>query len=201
VKAQILIVDDDERICSIIARRLTSEGYSCVTANNGREALEHFYSDNLSLIISDIKMPEVNGIELLKNVKALNQSMVVIMITGYGEVDLAVQAIQHGANDFIIKPFDLDLVVFSVKKGLEKRRLEEQVANYHLHLEKMVEERTAKLQQAYHVLKKAHLDTVKGLIEEIDAKDPYTRGHSDRVREMSLRIATKLGFDNDRLES
>lgn len=200
MEKRILIVDDDERICAIITRRLTLEGYSCVTANNGREALQHFYKDNFSLIISDIKMPELNGIELLKNVKALDQNMVVVMMTAYPEVDIAVEAIHQGAYDFIIKPFDLDLVVFSVEKALEKRRLEEEVENYHLHLEKLVEERTAKLQHLYNVLKEAHLDTIKALIEAIDAKDPYTRGHSDRVRKMSLRIAMKLGFNENRLE-
>jgi DNA-binding NtrC family response regulator len=89
METRILIVDDDERICAIIARRLTIEGFSCVTANNGREALQYFYKDNFSLIISDIKMPELNGIELLKNVKALDQNMLVVMMTAYPEVDMA----------------------------------------------------------------------------------------------------------------
>ena len=106
-----------------------------------------------------------------------------------------------GAYDFIIKPVDLDLLVLSVKKALEKKRLEEEVEAYHKNLEKLVEERTAKLQQALLVLKKAHLDSVKVLAEAIDAKDPYTRGHSDRVRRMSMRIAMKLGFGEKRLES
>jgi putative two-component system response regulator len=145
-------------------------------------------------------MPELNGIELLKNVKALDQNMVVVMMTAYPEVDIAVEAIHQGAYDFIMKPFDLDLVVFSVKKALEKRSLEEEINNYHQHLEKLIEEKTERLQHTYHVLKKAHLDTVKALIEAIDAKDPYTRGHSDRVREMSLRIGRKLGFTEDRVE-
>jgi putative nucleotidyltransferase with HDIG domain len=200
MEKRILIVDDDERICALIARRLTIEGYWCVTANNGREALQHFYKDKFSVIISDIKMPELNGIELLKNVKAMDQNMVVVMMTAYPEVDVAVEAIRQGAYDFIIKPFDLDLVVFSVKKAFEKRSLEEKINNYHQHLEKLIGEKTAKLQHAYRVLKKDHLDTVKVLIEAIDAKDPYARGHSDRVREMSLRIARKLGFGEDRME-
>jgi len=116
------------------------------------------------------------------------------------EVDMAVEAMHQGAYDFIIKPFDLDLVVFSVEKALEKRRLEEEVENYHLHLQKLVEERTAKLHRLYHVLKEAHLDTVKVLIGAIDAKDPHMRGHSDRVRRMSLKIGMRLGFSKARME-
>ena len=198
---RILIVDDEEVICSILARRLTREGYACVTANDGREALRYFYKHPFSLIISDIKMPEMDGIELLKRVKVTNPSMMVIMVTAFPDIDLAVEAMRLGAYDFIIKPADLDLMTLSVKKALEKKRLEEEVTAYRRHLERLVEERTAKIQQAYRILKKAHLDSVKVLVEAIDAKDPYTRGHSDRVTRMSLKIAFQFGFAEDRLES
>jgi putative two-component system response regulator len=198
---RILIVDDEELICRLLAQKLTSEGYSCVTAHSGREALSRFYKDSFSLIISDIKMPEMDGIELLKRVRSLNPQMMVIMVTAYPEIDLAVEAMRLGAYDFIIKPADLELILLSVRKALDKKRLEEELEAYHKHLERLVEERTAKLQHAYRVLKKAHLDSVKVLAEAIDAKDPYTRGHSDRVRRMSLKIAISLGFTEDRLES
>ena len=201
VEDRILIVDDEEMISSILSRRLIQEGYSCVTAHNGKEALKHFYRDRFSLIISDIKMPEMDGIELLKRAKAVHPNLIVIIMTAYPEIDMAVEAMREGAYDFIIKPTDLDLVIFSVKRALEKKRLEEEVEVYHKNLERLVEERTAKLQQAYHTLKKAYLDSVKVLVEAIDAKDPYTRGHSDRVRRMSLHIATSLGLSEERVET
>jgi putative nucleotidyltransferase with HDIG domain len=200
VEDRILIVDDEEMICNLLARRLTREGYSCVTTHSGKEALHHFYKDSFSLIISDIKMPEMDGIELLKKVKAVHPDMLMIMVTAYPEIDLALEAMRLGAYDFIIKPADLELVILSVKKALEKKRLEEELEVYHKNLEKLVEERTTKLQLAYRTLKKAYFDSVKVLAEAIDAKDPYTRGHSDRVRRMSLRIATLLGFTEERLE-
>jgi cyclic di-GMP phosphodiesterase len=200
MEERILIVDDEEMICSVMSRRLTREGYFCVTAHNGKEALNYFYKDSFSLIISDIKMPEMDGIELLEKVKAVDPNAMVIMITAYPEIDLAVEAMRLGAYDFIIKPADLELVVLSVKRAFEKKRLEEELEVYHKNLEGLVEERTVKLQQAYRTLKKAYLDSVKVLAEAIDAKDPYTRGHSDRVRRMSLRIATSLGFTEERVE-
>jgi putative nucleotidyltransferase with HDIG domain len=172
-----------------------------VIANNGTEALSHFYRDHFSLIISDIKMPEIDGIELLKRVNALNPKMMVIIMTAYPEIDLAVETMRTGAYDFIIKPVDLDLVVLSVKKALEKKRLGEEIEAYHKNLERLVEARTAELLKALLVVKKDHLDSVKVLAEAIDAKDPYTRGHSDRVRRMSLRIALPMGFAEDRLEN
>jgi putative nucleotidyltransferase with HDIG domain len=146
-------------------------------------------------------MPGMDGLALLKRVKATNPKMMVIMVTAFPEIDLAVEAMHLGAYDFIIKPADLDLVILSVKKALEKKRLEEEIVAYRSHLERLVEERTTKLQQAYRILKKAHLDSVKVLVEAIDAKDPYTRGHSDRVTRMSLKIAFQFGFAEDRLES
>ncbi len=198
---RILIVDDEVTITNVLSRRLLKEGYSCETAHNGREALTLFYRETFSLIISDIKMPEMDGIELLKQVKSIHPAMMMIMVTAYPEIDMAVEAMRLGAYDFLIKPVDLDLVVFSVKKALEKRKLEMEVEAYHMNLERLVEERTEKLSESYRILKKAHLDSVKVLTEAIEVKDPYTRGHSDRVRRMSLQIAKTLGFSKERLEN
>jgi putative two-component system response regulator len=201
LEAKILIADDEEMIRNTLARRLAREGYSCVTARNGREALDHFCKDDFLLIISDLRMPEMGGMELLKTVKALNPKMTVIILTGYAEIDVAVDAMRLGTNDFIMKPVNLDLVILSVRNALEKKRLEDELEAYHRNLERLVEEKTGKLQQAYLTLKKAHLDSIKILIEAIDAKDPYTLGHSDRVRRMSLEIAKLLGFTEERMEN
>jgi putative nucleotidyltransferase with HDIG domain len=198
---RILIVDDEKMICSVLARRLNREGYACVMAHNGREALSHFYKDAFSLIISDIKMPEIDGIEFLRRVREMNPKMMVVIMTAYPEIDTAVEAMRAGAYDFIIKPVDLDLVVLSVNRALEKKKLEDEVEAYHKNLERLVEERTAEIRQALSVVKKSHLDSVMILAGAIDAKDPYTRGHSDRVRKMSVRIGMKLGLDEKRLES
>jgi putative nucleotidyltransferase with HDIG domain len=152
-------------------------------------------------MISDVKMPDMDGIELLRRVKTQRPKTAVILITAYPEIDRAVEAMRLGAYDFITKPIQLDWLVMITQNALEKRRLEEEVEAYHKNLELLVEERTGKLQHAYQVLKKAHLDSVKVLAEAIDAKDPYTRGHSDRVRKMSTAIATHLGFAEDQIES
>jgi DNA-binding NtrC family response regulator len=104
LEEKILIVDDEELICDVLSRRLTREGYLCVTASNGREALGRFYQEPFSIILSDIKVPEMDGMELLKKVKALNPKSMVIIITAYAEIDVAVDAMRLGANDFILKP-------------------------------------------------------------------------------------------------
>jgi putative nucleotidyltransferase with HDIG domain len=146
-------------------------------------------------------MPEMNGLELLKNVKAVRPNMMFIIMTAYPEIEMAVEAIRLGANDFILKPVDLELMAFSVKKALDQKKMEEELEAYHKNLEQLVKERTSNLQQALLVIKKGHLDSVKVLAGAIDAKDPYTRGHSDRVRKMSMRIAMKMGFSEEKLEN
>jgi putative two-component system response regulator len=198
---RILIVDDEKMIYSLIAQRLAKEGYSCMMANNGREALGYFFNYNFSLIISDIRMPEMDGLELLKKVKAVRPNMMFIVMTGYPEIDIIVEAIRLGATDFIIKPLDLGLVVFSVKKALDKKSMEEEIEAHQKNLEKLVEEKTGKLRETLLILKETHLDSVKALVGAIDAKDPYTRGHSDRVREMSMRIGMKMSLSEERLEN
>ncbi len=201
MEKQILIVDDEEMIQSLLAQRLGKEGYSCVVANNGKEALSRFYRADISLIISDIRMPEMDGLELLRNVRAVRPSTAFIVMTGYPDIDMAVEAIHLGATDFIIKPIELDLVVFSIRKALEQKKMEEHVESDYRNLKKLLEERTSKLQEALLILKKNHADSVRALAGAIDAKDPYTRGHSERVRVMSVRIGTKLGFNEEKLQN
>jgi putative two-component system response regulator len=198
---RILIVDDEAAVCSLLHRRLTREGYSCVTANNGNEALRLFLKESISLILSDIRMPEMGGIELLKTVKSLNPKMMVIVITAYPELNMAIEALRLGAYDFILKPAEIELGVYSVKRALNRKRLEEELEDYQKHLERLVDERTAGLQEALHFLKRSRLDLVKVLAEVIDAKDPYTRGHSDRVRRMTIALAHHLGLAKNRLEN
>ncbi len=198
---RILIVDDEQDVCDLLAQRLSLEGYSCIIARNGKEALYHLYKANFSLMLSDVKMPELDGLELLKKGMTLDPHLKVIMMTGFAEVDTVVKALHLGAYDFLQKPFDLNLVVFSVRRALEKKRLEEVVADYDQHLEQLVEQRTSNLQKAYGMLKKAHLDSVKMLVEAIDAKDPFTRGHSERVRKGSVQMAVKLNLNEKKMES
>jgi putative two-component system response regulator len=201
LKDRILIVDDEPMICRILADRLTTEGYSCTTAHNGKEALQHFCKDAFPLIISDIRMPEMDGIELLKRVKSTYSKTMVIMVTASQDIKMAADSMRFGADDLILKPIDFDLLFFSVKKALEKKKLEEQLESYHQHLRRLVEDRTGELQEAYRFLKKAHLDSVKILTGTIDAKDPYTRGHSDRVSRMSVKIGENLGLNEKELET
>ena len=188
-------------ISSLIAQRLAKEGYSCMMANNGREALGYFCDYHFSLIISDFRMTEMSGLELLRKVKEVRPNMMFIIMTGYPEIDIVVEAIHLGVTDFIIKPIDLELLIFSVKKALDKKSMQEEIEAHQKNLEKLVDEKTGELRETLIILKETYLDSVKALAGAIDAKDPYTRGHSDRVRKMSMRIGMKMGLNEEKLEN
>ncbi len=115
----ILIVDDEKNYTLILSAVLEEEGFETYTANSGYEALEILETTDIDLILTDMKMPEMDGIELLKNVKQKNPDLPVIMMTAYGTVEKAVEAIQKGAYNYILKPFDNESLVVYVNKAIE----------------------------------------------------------------------------------
>jgi DNA-binding NtrC family response regulator len=131
--AKILIVDDEEGMRRLLAKVLTREGYETVTAASGSEALRQARGDQFDLVVTDIKMPEMDGLELLAELKATDPSLPVIAITAYGTVENAVQALRLGAYDYITKPFETDEIKLTVAKALERQRLLEE--NRYLHRE------------------------------------------------------------------
>lgn len=127
-KVKILIVDDEAAIRTVMARALGGK-YECLTAADGGAALELLKSDGeIKLMLSDIRMPEMDGVELLKRAKALRPDLVCILLTAYGTVDLAVAAMKEGADDFLTKPItDLDQLELRVERSLKAVKLEAEV--------------------------------------------------------------------------
>jgi two-component system response regulator PilR (NtrC family) len=125
---QILIVDDEQSMLDFLTLMLQKEGYDIITANDGAKAKEFIKKEKLDLIISDIKMPDIDGIELLKYIKEINPGATVILITAYASTKTAIQALKLGAYDYISKPFDIDELKIIIEKALEKKRLTEEVS-------------------------------------------------------------------------
>lgn len=121
--ARILVVDDEESIREFFEIMLKREGYEVVSASNGREGFDTFKKGGVDLIISDIQMPEMSGMELLGKVKEVDSEIPMIMITAFGSTEIAVEALKVGAYDYIQKPFKLDEVKIVIKQALEKRSL------------------------------------------------------------------------------
>ncbi|BCR05347.1 acetoacetate metabolism regulatory protein AtoC [Desulfuromonas versatilis] len=130
---RILIVDDEEGMRRLLARVLAKEGHDTLTVGSGEEALQQIGAEEFDLVITDIKMPGMGGLELLREIKSFDPGLPIIVITAYGTVESAVQALRAGAYDYITKPFETDEIKLTVAKALERERL--LAENRYLHQE------------------------------------------------------------------
>ena len=130
---RILIVDDEEGMRRLLSRVLTREGYETVAVGGGAEALRQVATERFDLVVTDIKMPEMDGLQLLAELKAYEPSLPIIVMTAYGTIENAVQALRSGAYDYLVKPFENDEIKLTVAKVLERERL--LAENRYLHAE------------------------------------------------------------------
>jgi putative two-component system response regulator len=185
-----LVADDEPRLRQVLARLMRAEGFECHEAASGVEALEVLARVPVTLVLSDLRMPQMDGIELLREVRARYPDVAVVMITAVADVDMAVRALTMGATDYLTKPFHLDEVRARVVQALEKRRLRLENRGYQERLEERVAVQARRIEELF-------LAGIQSLVEALEVKDPYTRGHSDRVSRYSVEIARALGLDAD----
>lgn len=158
---KLLVIDDESAFLEVLAMSLANEGYEVVTAENGNEGLRIFEEQNLKLILTDIKMPGMDGIEVLKRIKAIDNQAEVIVITGHGDINAAIAALQHGASDFITKPVRGEVLLLALERAKKKRAINQQLADYTGNLEQKVEECTLELKQAQEeLIRKERLATI-----------------------------------------
>ena len=122
-KTAVLVVDDDQAACQLLREVLLKEGYEVETAVSGREAVDKAGTAPFDVILSDVRMPDLNGIEVLRALKRLSSETVVIMMTAFGSIETAIETIKEGAYDYISKPFKLDDVKLTVRRALDHKRL------------------------------------------------------------------------------
>lgn len=199
-ESSILIVDDEYEIAEILADLLSADHY-CETAGSAEEALERLPQRDFRLVISDITMPGISGLEMLPQVKRLSPDTVVVMISGLQTVESAIEALRLGAFDYLMKPFDLRQVEAVVTRALEHHELLVAKQRYENHLEELVEQRTAALDQALGSLEDAYRSTLRALTAALEARDSETHGHSERVVTYSLRLGREYGLDQQEMKS
>ncbi|MEW6674591.1 MAG: HD domain-containing phosphohydrolase [Nitrospirota bacterium] len=201
-EGKILIVDDELGPREAI-RMILKDRYDVTTASGAREGFSHLAKNRFDLIVLDIKMPDMDGITALKEIKRMYPDTEVIMITAYASIETARSAIRFGALDYLIKPFDKDDVINVIERGLLKRRnLKKSISEYEnlLHTKKYLEDQIETARQNFII---CYEGTIKALIRAIDAKDHYTFDHSEHVAKLSSAIADELGFSKimrDKLE-
>lgn len=201
VSPRILIVDDELEITEILAD-LLSEDYECLKAGSAENALALLrQGEKFQLVISDITMPGMSGLEMIPHVKQLSPETVVVMISGMQTVESAIGALRLGAFDYLMKPFDLRQVEAVVKRALEHHELVTAKQRYENHLEELVEQRTAELDRALNSLEGAYRSTLKALTAALETRDSETHGHSERVVTYSLRLGREYGLNSEEMKS
>jgi putative nucleotidyltransferase with HDIG domain len=192
---KILVVDDEEAIREVVSTLLDSQGYQCTVCSNGRLAFDAFRKDSFDLVLSDIVMPEMDGLKLLSALRGEDPDVPVIMVTAMHDISIALEAIRAGAYDYILKPFEKDQLHLSVRRALEHRRLVLENRTYQSDLEHLVAERTQQLSIALQDLEQSYDYTLEALGGALDAKDAETEGHCQRVTAFTITIARAMGVD------
>lgn len=195
---RILIVDDEQEIRGVL-RDLLGGAYECAEAASAEEALDHLSAGQFNLIISDITMKGMSGLEMIPYVSAQAPDTVVIMVSGLQTIESAIEALRVGAFDYIMKPFDLRQVEAAVRRALEHYELRISKRRYESLLEELVKQRTAELDHALNSLEEAYRSTLKALTAALETRDAETHGHSERVVTFSLRLGHEYGLGKEQL--
>jgi putative nucleotidyltransferase with HDIG domain len=198
-KEKILVVDDEEAIREVVSTLLETQGYRCTVCSNGRMALESFRGNLFDLVLSDIVMPEMDGLKLLSELRLEDPDVPVIMVTAMHDISIALEAIRAGAYDYILKPFEREQLHLSVRRALEHRQLVLENRTYQSDLEHLVAERTQQLSIALLDLEQSYDYTLEALGGALDAKDAETEGHCQRVTAFTIAIARAMDVDKSLL--
>jgi len=158
---KILVIDDERPILEMLEISLAADGYEVITAENGRDGIAAFKERGLKLVLTDIKMPGMDGLEVLKRVKSIDNEAQVIVITGHGDMDSAIAAMRNGASDFITKPIRDEILTLALQRAKDKISLTQQLKDYTNNLEDKVEACRVELRQAQEaLLQKERLATI-----------------------------------------
>src|ERR1700693_3969240 len=191
---RILVVDDEEPIREIVASMLGTAGHACKQAASGMEALAVLNSgEEFELMLSDLMMADLDGIGLLERTKEKYPDMPVVMVTAVHDISVALAAIRNGAYDYLLKPFEREQLLATVRRALENRRLKIENRAYQTNLESLVEARTQQLNNTMRNLERSYDITLEALGDALDLKDAETEGHSKLVTAFTIALARGAG--------
>jgi len=199
-RACVLIADDEPDIREVLFD-LLSDDYECRTVSSAEDALACLRAMQFDVVLSDINMEGMNGLEMIPHVLALAPDTTVVMVSGAQTVESAIEALRAGAFDYVTKPFDLRHVEAAVKRALEHKRLRETKRRYENYLEDLIAQRTAELNRTLQSLEDSYRTTLKALAAALEARDRETHGHSERVVSFSLRLGRELKLSGEQMRA
>jgi putative two-component system response regulator len=197
----LLVVDDDTYVLESISTLLNEFGYTVHTSSNANDATKLLQQNTIDVVLTDIKMPQVTGIELLQKIHSYNPQIPVILMTAFAELDLAVDAIKLGAFDFITKPYNPDHLVHSVEKAVKYASFIEMEKNYKAMLEDTVRVRTQALADALQMVKNMSAEVIQRLTAVAEYRDTDTGIHIARIGLYTNKIAEALDMPSDFVET
>jgi putative nucleotidyltransferase with HDIG domain len=197
---RILVVDDEETIREIVSSMLAGAHFQTRQAASGIEALAILESgEDFDLVLSDLMMAEMDGIALLERAKERYPDMPIVMVTAVHDIQVALQALRNGAYDYLLKPFEREQLLATVRRALENRRLKRENDAYRTNLEALVAARTQQWKTALSEIEKSYDITLEVLGDALDAKDAETEHHSRRVTAFTIAIARKMGLSKEEI--
>ncbi len=197
----LLVIDDDPYVLESIAALMKDFGYTVHSCQNADDAMTLIKKIDVDVVLTDIKMPGVTGIQLLKNIHAYNKQIPVILMTAFAELDMAVDAIKQGAFDFITKPYNPDYLLHSVEKAVKYTSFIQMEKNYKSMLEDTVRVRTQELADALIMVKKMSTEVIQRLTSVAEYRDTDTGFHIARIGLYSRKIAEKLDMPDEFAET
>src|SRR6266542_2746955 len=197
---RLLIVDDETEVRSVL-HDLLEDAYQCAEAASAEEALTELRTHDYELVISDITMSGMSGLEMIPHIKVISPDTVIVMISGMQTIESAINALRLGAFDYLMKPFDLRQAEAAVARALEHYELVIAKQRYENHLEELVEQRTIELDKALGSLEGAYRSTLRALTAALETRDAETHGHSERVVTFSLRLGREYGLNGPQMNA
>jgi putative two-component system response regulator len=196
----VLVVDDEEPIRNALRKFLKQQQFEVYAAASADEALQQLRLHKISLMLSDIRMPGTSGVDLVPQALEIEPDLAILMLTAVNDATSAALCMQRGALDYLTKPIELADLGRAVQRALKRREM--QLENRHLNqwLKEEVTTRTAELQRERHRLERVSTATLEVLVNALEAKDPYLRGHSARVADLSANIATEMRLTEEDVE-
>ena len=198
---RVLLVDDEPPVWELLGEKLGRSGFHWRGCSCGEEALGLLEREHFDAVISDLNMPGMTGLNLLKETRKKYPRLAFLMATGEDDLRVAVEAMKQGSDDYLVKPFHLDAAVGSVRRALEKKQMELELEKYREHLEEIVDQRTRQLQIAVKRIEHTYDDTLEALGAALDLRDTETAGHSRRVSLYCLEIARAMGCTSEQLKT
>lgn len=196
---QILVVDDEAFFRKTITEYLGDEGFRCLEASNGREAIECINNDRVDLMLLDLRMPVMSGIETLERIEAEGLNIPTIVLSGTGDMQDVVRVLQLGACDYILKPLEeLRLLLTSITRALREAQLARENQQYREHLEELVDQRTAELETAMQALEEKNIAMREVLLAIQNEKQSVARSVGEKVDKVILPMLATLKPSLDR---